>query len=352
VIDRLLGQPEQFEFFQAVRLLEWYYHRGGSQRQSVGKDVPPRSEVVRFRALPALSFPGCAITSLKEGKQKATAPDRSAAAPLEMVVTFLGLTGPSGVLPEHYTTLILERMRQRDHALREFFDLFNHRVISHFYRAWEKYRFPFAYERCCRENAQDLFTECLYALVGFGTGELRGRIEPEDATFLFFAGHFAHHMRSAAPLRAILSDYFRLPIEVQQYCGQWLVLDEESRSRLAHRDRAGGQNSLLGMDVVLGERIWDVQSKFRLCLGPLTYQQFRRFMPSGDALLPLAQLTRSYVGPEFDFDVQLVLDAGEVPRCRLGSTAEDQPRLGWNTWLGSQPRDRDASDAIFMLITI
>jgi type VI secretion system protein ImpH len=347
-----LRQPEQFEFFQAVRLLEWYYYRGASQRQSVGRDASPRDEVVRFRALPALSFPGCAITSLKEGTHKPTGRDPSATAPLEMVVTFLGLTGPSGVLPEHYTTLILERMRQRDHALREFLDLFNHRVISHFYRAWEKYRCPFAYERCHRENARDLFTECLYALVGFGTGQLRGRIEPEDTSFLFYAGHFAQHTRSAAPLRAILSDYFNLPVEVQQYCGQWLVLDEENRSRLAHRQRAGGQNSQLGVNVILGERIWDVQCKFRLRLGPLTYEQFRRFMPSGDGLLPLAQLTRSYVGPEFDFDVQLVLNASEVPRCRLGSTVEDQPRLGWNTWLGSQSPDRDASDAIFSLTSI
>jgi len=70
-------------------------------------------------------------------------------------------------------------------------------------------------------------------------------------------------------------------------------------------------------------------------------------MPTGDALIPLCQLLRAYVGPEFDFDVQPVLKAAETPRARLGGRRADGSYLGWNTWVQSQPRARDACEAIF-----
>ena len=41
--------------------------------------------------------------------------------PAQMTVTFLGLTGPRGTLPYHYTELLLDRvLRHRDHTLRDF----------------------------------------------------------------------------------------------------------------------------------------------------------------------------------------------------------------------------------------
>jgi type VI secretion system protein ImpH len=108
-------------------------------------------------------------------------------------------------------------------------------------------------------------------------------------------------------------------------------------------------NTELGLNFILGERVWDVQSRFRLRLGPLTYEQFYRFMPVGDSLRPIAQLTRSYAGMEFDFDVQPVLRGEEVPWFRLIADGADIPRLGWNTWVRSRPFDREVADAIFSL---
>ncbi len=100
---------------------------------------------------------------------------------------------------------------------------------------------------------------------------------------------------------------------------------------------------------MIGERVWDVQSKFRVRLGPLRYRQFVEFMPPGSALRPLCQLTRSYVGPEFDFDVQPVLLAAEVPWCRLSGDGADGPLLGWNTWVRARPFEHDVCDAVFFL---
>jgi type VI secretion system protein ImpH len=100
--------------------------------------------------------------------------------------------------------------------------------------------------------------------------------------------------------------------------------------------------------VVVGQRVWDVQSKFRVRLGPIGYRQFCRFMPSGDALRPICQMIRSYAGVQHDFDVQPVLRAEEVPWCWLGDRG-DPARLGWNTWVRSRTFEHDVDDAVFYL---
>ncbi len=352
--EKLRQEAYRFDFFQAVRLLEWMAEEeaeaGGPQRFPVGQDPAPRAdEIVRFRAIPSLSFPSGSIAGL-------SAPEGAAAGgkarPPEMTVACTGLIGPSGVLPQHYTALVIQRIREKDYALRDFLDLFNHRAISLFYRAWAKYRFPLAYERSQRgktRGEEDLFTACLYCLVGLGTGGLRGRRQVDDEAFLFYAGHFAHFPRSALALELLLADYFELPVRVKQFQGQWLHLGADDQCALASAKSSPRAAKRIGDNLVVGARVWEVQSKLRVRLGPLSYGQFRRFMPSGDALRPICQMIRSYAGPHFDFDVQPVLKAEEVPACRLGGEGPDPARLGWNCWVRSRTLERDADDAVFSL---
>jgi type VI secretion system protein ImpH len=268
-----------------------------------------------------------------------------------MVVSFLGLTGPVGALPTHYTSLILQRLREKDSSLRDLLDLFNHRLLSLFYRAWEKYRLAFAYERSQLEKGgkePDRAMQALYSLVGLGTRGLRGRLDVGDEAFVFYGGHWAHHPRSAAALELSLGDYFELPIQVCQLHGHWLRLERDDQSQLPSPRQPRGRNNRLGLDLVLGERLWDVQSKFRLRVGPLKYEQFRGFLPVvGHSLRRLCQMTRSYVGLEFVFDVQLVLLPAEVPWLKLGTEGDDRPYLGWNTWLRCGPFTRDVDDVVF-----
>ena len=53
VIERLFRDPRRFEFFQAVRILEWQAARESRDprlepRKPVGRDHDPRREVVRL----------------------------------------------------------------------------------------------------------------------------------------------------------------------------------------------------------------------------------------------------------------------------------------------------------------
>jgi type VI secretion system protein ImpH len=358
--EQLFAETYAFDFFQAVRILE----RLAPARVPLGRGGPPSREVVRLRAHASLTFPPSALYEL----ERPASPDL----PPVLTVNFMGLTGPSGVLPRHYTEMLVRLERElkgpEKYAFRDWFDLFDHRWISLFYRAWEKYRFYIPYERGEHAGVHpDPFTQALFSYVGLGMPSLRHRLRVsawetvgneikekplariDDLALLYYGGLLAHRPRSAVALEGLLADYFHLPMRVRQFQGQWLVLDADSQSRLG----AIEGNNALGVSSVAGERVWDVQSKFRVRVGPLSYAQFQEFLPDRGpvaehkAFFLLVHLVTLYAGADVDFDVQLVLRAREVPACQLNDDSAEGARLGWNTWLSSQPFGRDCDDAVF-----
>lgn len=332
LIKTLYDEPYRFGFFQAVRLLI----KTEKERRPVGRNHAPSSEIVRFRTRASLDFPPSQIYDLRRGvNNDAENPDELPPAP-QMTVAFMGLTGPLGVLPLHYTELIMERARYKDTAMWEFFDLFNHRLLSFFYRAWEKHHVTVGFEN----NETESFTDYLYGLIGVGTRGLRGRAGLPDTGLLYYSGLIAQKPHSASAIAAIIGDYFELTARVQQFSGQWFVLEEENLSRL------GRTNVELGVNTVIGERVWDDQSKFRLVLGPLTFARFTALLPSGSGHQPLTALARYLAGAEFDFDLQLTLAASEVPGCVLTTRAKRKPALGWSTWLKTKPFAADDSQVV------
>ena len=234
------------------------------------------------------------------------------------------------------TELLRERISYKDTALWAFLDIFHHRFTALFYRAWEKYRFPIAYER----RGEDSFTEYLYDLIGMGTPGLRGRMAVPDQALLLYAGHIAQKPHSAEAIACILRDYFRAPAAIVQFQGQWFPLEPENVTRM------GQANCELGRTVVAGDSVFVSQSKFRVRLGPLTLAQFVSFLPVGPAWKPVTDLTRYLAGLEFDYDVQLVLRRDEVPPCSLDSKSPLPPMLGWTTWITSETPRKDADEVV------
>jgi type VI secretion system protein ImpH len=367
VADQLFDRDEsaEFSFFQAVRLLETLAAcTPSSDRreapQSVGEDCPPEEEPVRFEVLQSLSFPSSEIVRLEPRHQlseKRERPDDETGPadlpddrlPAVMETAFMGLTGPNGALPYHYTSLIIERLRQGDQTLKRFWDLFNHRFISLFYKAWRKYRLAFAYERHRQTESSEStenYTQLLLSLCGFGTPGIRGRQLVDDETFIYYSGYFSSDHRSAEGLRCLLTDAYGVPIEVEQFQGEWLPLSSEYQSCMPGGG-ALGRNTELGQDTVVGSRVWSCQHRFRIQIGPLNKSQFQSFMPDKKAFRSLCQLVRTYVGIEFDFDVQLVLQREDVSSARLGSGSGDAARLGWNSWVSRPGRQDHARDAVF-----
>jgi type VI secretion system protein ImpH len=347
VKNQLQSQPYRFSFVQACRLLEQICAIQGRPSKSVGCDALPTEEFIRFAALVSRSFPPSEVAKLTHlaDPQEAEAVDSEAANKPTLTVSFMGLFGPSGVLPYHDTQRIIDA-GNRKNPERDFLDVFNHRVISLFYRASTKYRIPFAFEATYQKSMENenVVTQALYALAGMGTPCLRKRLEVSDELSIEFAGLFGHQVKNAISLQRLLSDYFGLPVSIRQFVGQWMYLSKENQSYMPSRNMMLGQNCALGNSFILGERVWDVGGKFRVQIGPLTKAQFDSFLPGNPQLVKAAQITQLYAGNQFDFDIQLELIAQEVPPTQLGDTS----RLGFNTWVFAEQPSDNKTDAVLV----
>jgi len=320
----------EFDFFQAVRLLR----RIAPARRPVGKAERPSSEVVRFGAQLTLSFPPSSVHEVieKEGQ------------PPRMTVAFFGLTGTQGVLPHAYTEYLIARRAVNDETLAAFLDLFNHRLISFFYRAWEKHQPAVEYEHAVgKAEEPERFAQYLFDLIGMGTGGLRSRLRIRDQSLLFYGGLLAQRPHSASALRGILRDYFRVAVEIEQCRGDWYPLRATDRSYMVQE----GLHNQLGGGAIAGDQVWDQQARFRLRLGPLSLDRFLAFLPGGRALTELVEWARFFAGPAYAFEVNLILKASDVPYCRLTDSGPEAPRLGWLGWLKTEEFQAEARDVEF-----
>ncbi len=333
VEDLLFDEAFRFEFYQAVKLLEML----APDALPVAEGSEPEAEPVRFRSRVGLDFPASEIDQLirpkAPGPRDGTAPGPPDGPPV-MTVNFLGLAGVLGPLPLPMTEVVVERTWRQDTALRDFLDLFNHRLVSILARARKRYRPAFAW----KAPDQGPFARTAAALAGLGTPGLSGRMAVPDRALLVYTGLLAQQPRSQVGLEILLGHYFEIPAAVRPFVGRWLTLDPGDRTALG----LSGRHQLLGRGAVLGARVWDQSSGFELCLGPLHLHQFLAFLPIGRAFRSLVDLVRFYAGDGLDFRVRLTLKAGEVPPCRLGWG----PRLGWSSWLKTRHFEEDDSQVV------
>jgi type VI secretion system protein ImpH len=318
--DRLFKEFYRFSFFKAVHLFETLL----PDRKAVGHALNPAEEPLRFSVSPGLAFPPSDISSLTRGEQ---------GGPAKLGVAFMGLIGPSGVLPYWYNELAIARAREKDFSLADFLDIFHHRLISLFYLAWKRYRFPENY----LPGAGDRLSHCLLSLIGLGTAGLSGRIRQPEESLIFYSGLLSRQVPSGAAVEATVAYFSGARAQVDQFIERVIALDPEDQTRV------GFANSELGVSAVCGGYVKENQTRFRVNLGPMGFGQFAHFLPSGSELSRIFWLVRYMVGMEYEFEIRLYLKREEVPLCTVGLGGLASPRLGWTTWLKTpgvvSPRD-------------
>ncbi|MGH7940363.1 MAG: type VI secretion system baseplate subunit TssG [Limisphaerales bacterium] len=316
--------PFAFDFFQAVRLLE-------NQRRDlprVGCSESAAQDAVRFGQKPSLAFAPSTLESVEP-----LALDGGA----KLFVRFFGLFGTNAPLPPHLTEYAHERtLHYGDRTLEAFLDVFHHRLISFFYRAWATNQKTVDLDR----PDDPRFPLFIGSMFGLGGDAQRNSDSIQDWAKLHFAGRLACQPRSAEGLEAILREYFEVPAQVQTFIGHWMDLPDDSTCALGKSKRTG----TLGANAIVGLRVYDAQLKFRIRLGPMKFKDYKRLLPTGPAFVRLRQWVFNYCGEHYFWDAQLLLEAGEVPAAQLGRAGN----LGWTTWLKTRPFTRNADDLVLV----
>jgi type VI secretion system protein ImpH len=321
-------EPFRVHFFQAVRMLQ----KMERELKPVGYFITPQGETLRFSARTSLAFPPSEIYDLKRMENGQT----------RMTVEFMGLCAAISVMPAPYTEFLLSRAREKDYVMEDFLNIFNHRMISFFYRGWEKYRFFIEYEK----SKQDRLSDRLLDLIGLGTSGLRRRGGIADDAYLNYVSLLARHVRSASSLKQILEDYFGVDVHVEQFAGAWRRLNVENQTCFSGQ---GGDNERLGVGVVAGDEVWDHHGRIRIALGPMRFDQYLKFLPGQEAYRELVAWLKFYSNGSYETEVQLVLAREDAPSCELGSRGETRPQLGLVSWLKTKPLQRDPADATYLV---
>jgi type VI secretion system protein ImpH len=314
-------RPYAFNFFQAVRRLEAEY----PERPRVGSSIRLEEDFLRFCQIPSLAFAPSSLESIQR-----------IGGVIRMHVNFLGMFGPNGPLPQQLTDFASDRLRNaHDPTLVRFMDVFHHRMLSFFYRAWASNQKSVDFDRADDARYADYFG----SFFGIGVPSLQGRDSVPDWSKIHFTGRLSAQTRNAEGLEAILADFFGIPTEIREFEGYWMKIPTENRCRLGESPETGS----LGINAVIGERKYEVQLKFRVRMGPMELNDLRRLVPIGDSFRRLKDWVLNYVNREFYWDLQCVVKAAAVPAISLGQGA----LLGWTTWLKSEAFARDPDDPIF-----
>jgi type VI secretion system protein ImpH len=327
--ESLIPKATRSSFFQLVRLLERCFQ--GAAR--VGYGGPASAEVLRFRPDTSLAFPASDVSGLDAVPAPGEGTER-----FRITTTFLGLYGSSSPLPSFYSEEILQTDEEQD-RIRDFLDLFHHRLLSLFYRCWSKYRYHVQFEY----GEADPLTPRLYSLIGLGTPLSRRETGlPEPLRLLQFVGLIHQQPHSASALESILGEYFDgLPVEVEPCTGRWIRI---RRSQLAS---LGARNCRLNTDCTLGRRVYARTGSFRIRIGPVAYEQFLGFLPDRGSHRILRSLVDYFNTDRFEFDIAFRVT--RPPRLRLSSSKDPEhsgARLGWTSWLMTGPSPGDRAETV------
>lgn len=327
VIDLLLDEPYRFDLFQAVKLLELSAVLD-SQESDSGNGMPPS---VRFVSAGGGAFPASAIQDVERGTE--------IEATYTVDVNAIGLSAINGPVPAPYTDLIRQRSAKGDHALRDFLDIFNHRLIRLLLDIRRKNFFTIHSEN----PSSNPFDSYLKSILGLGTPWIGDRLGNTRRTLSNYCGIAGREVRSGHGLERILNDHLGLEVRIKPFKGGWYPIEEDDQTVIGR----SGRNQCLGKGTVLGRRVWAQDWKFSLDVGPCPWPRFDSLLPSRKGFEELCALVRFYAGVTLRFQVTLILGEDQVRPCRLSyavpSEGEDEPgdrstdsvaaKLGWTSFL-------------------
>ncbi len=241
----------------------------------------------------------------------------------------LGLLSINSPLPRHLIEYIFERVHLHgDKSWFEFVNFLQSRSLYLFYKSWDMAQ---------NFNALDShrihqFDKFIASFIGLNTQSMyKNQHDIDIKDKLYFAGFYLNETKSAKNITQLLSAYFNVPIHVSQNIGIWHQVDKESQTAI------GRTQFRLGEGLLLGDKIYDKQNKFRLIIGPVNLDTYKHFLRNGLYSKRLKAWMDFLAFSDFDWDYQLILLKQEVPSIHLNATNQ----IGQTAWLGRPTHHAD-----------
>ena len=340
VIEQLLNEPYRFDFFQAVRTIEYAANSSLNESDAVSAPLslqaPPSREFLRFKARQQLSFTPSEITEVTH-KEITTGNAQTPKVQWQMEIAFMGLTGSEGVMRYYLSEAVLKQLKLKNNGLRDFLEIFNHRAITLYYKAWAKYQMAanFETQKLHSQEEKDPITQILLSLIGLGLPSLQYRQPYSDESLISLAGFLSRGTCTANGLERMLRSRFKLDVAIKQFTGAFSELTDDIVTKI------GTQNNALGQNTFLGSRCHHSAGKFTVAIKPRNTMEYEALAPGSPLIRSLMSFVRQAAGPELIFDLEVARTYAQTPSTQLRTTATYAPTLGWNTLLGSSSNNTD-----------
>lgn len=304
-LERDIGK---INFFRFCQLLE---QQPGSQ--PLGSTANPADDPVRFRPHPGMGFP---VSELKAFETDEEHPE----APPTVRTTFMGLYGVDSPLPTSYIDDITQR-REGHEALEGFLDIFNHRIMTQFYRIWRKYSYPATFEAGGKDN----ISQSLLGLIGMGIPGSQQHFATPSSRFLALLGVMRQPGRTAEGVQALvrlLAPFTQA--DITPHCLRTVRIT----APMAFAEE--GANWLDGY-TVMGDEATDANSQLLISLHTSDPDEASEWLPDGQIYADFQVLLRVYLGWRYKACIQLTVPTHLLPAPVLGDTPI---RLGLTGVLG------------------
>ncbi|MTH48641.1 type VI secretion system baseplate subunit TssG [Intestinirhabdus alba] len=290
------GEIWRANFYRFCQLLE----QENPQAPPPGATSHPRDDAVRFRPWPGMGFPASELRAVETDDERPEAPPT-------VRTTFLGLYGVDAPLPGMYLDDIAQG-REGAEAVAAFLDIFNHRIITQYYRIWRKYAWPATFEA----GGRDATSQCLLGLVGLGIPGTAERVATPVSRFLALLGTMRLPTRNAEGIRALVS---LLAPDTRVLINE----PDPVKVHIDNRSGLGGANRVsLSRRATLGKTAKEACSRIRIALFTENPQEAEGWLPGGQIHTDFLVLLRVYLGYRSDARLRLTVPVRLLPEPRLG----------------------------------
>lgn len=308
--ERLLAGGHAFDFAQVMRLARMLLDPDGK----VGLPNVPWRERAHVRADLSFTFPASDVKRIERAGDDGS--------DLLITAAFLGLYGTSTPLPAFFSETLFEESAADESACRDFLDIIQQRTFHLYFQGWQKYRLAVRVV----EERDPTERERLCCLIGLGEKTLAGSL-PDTSFLLRYTSLLTHSKRSGHALETILRCALKMNcVHVVEDLKQWASIPADQQMRL------GAANCTLDADAVMGTRMRDLRGRFRISMGPLSWEQYNSMLPGTPLYGMVARLVDFFVADPLMRDLELVLAAGEARPFVMDSP---QFRLGCNIFVFS-----------------